>query len=120
MFERGPMTSSLMLPDEAIVSKIYLIRGEKVMLDADLVDLYKVLMKELDLLVKRNRSRFTLDFMVQLTTEEWDNLKLQFETSRTRGGRRYPPFAFTEHVEQLMEHPVPKRKRLGYRGGDDV
>ena len=81
-----------------IESKIYLIRGEKVMLDYDLAELYQVPTKRLKEQVKRNQSRFPSDFMFQLTENEGEFLKSQFATSNTgRGGRRILPVAFTEH-----------------------
>jgi hypothetical protein len=84
------------IPDEVVINKIYLIRGEKVMLDSDLAELYGVETKRLNEQIKRNIERFPEDFMFQLTTEEFINLKSQIATS-SWGGRRTPPFAFTEH-----------------------
>jgi len=68
-----------------IQSKIFEIRGQKVMLDFDLAEMYQVETKSLNLSVKRNMKRFPSDFMFQLTKDEWDNLRLQIETSK-RGG----------------------------------
>jgi hypothetical protein len=82
--------------DEAIMNRIHMIRGQKVMLDEDLADLYKVPTKRLNEQVKRNIDRFPADFMFQLTEEEFEHLKSQFATS-SWGGRRVPPYAFTEH-----------------------
>lgn len=79
-----------------IESKILLIRGQKVMLDADLAELYGVETRRLNEQVSRNTERFPLDFMFQLTAEEFANLKSQFATS-SWGGRRKLPFVFTEH-----------------------
>ena len=71
--------------------------GCRVMLDFDLAEMYRVETKNLNLSVKRNERRFPTDFMFQLTKEEWDVLRLQFETSNVkRGGRRYMPYVFTE------------------------
>ena len=81
---------------EKIKTKIYEIRGHKVMLDFDLAELYDVETKNLNLSVKRNIKRFPPDFMFQLTKLEWDSLRLQIETSNGRGGTRYLPNAFTE------------------------
>ncbi|MBI5006102.1 MAG: ORF6N domain-containing protein [Nitrosomonadales bacterium] len=81
---------------ENIESKILLIRGQKAMLDADLAELYGVETKTLNRAIKRNIERFPTDFMFQLTTDEFTNLKYQFGTS-SWGGRRTVPFAFTEH-----------------------
>jgi len=87
----------LMLPDEVIISKIYYIRGQKVMLDRDLAELYGVETKYLKRQVRRNILRFPDDFMFQLTTEELKNWRSQFVTSNSdKMGLRYPPFAFTE------------------------
>ena len=87
---------------QVIQSKIYEIRGYKVMLDFDLAEMYQVETKNLNLSVKRNIKRFPDDFMFQLTKEEWSSLRLQIETSK-RGGRRYMPFAFTEQVSQCYQ-----------------
>lgn len=89
--------TGLAVPIERIESQIYLIRGEKVMLDTDLAALYQVLTKNLNKAVNRNLDRFPEDFMFQLTKEEFDNLRFQFGTSSSGyGGRRYLPYAFTE------------------------
>ena len=84
-----------------IQQKIYEIRGEKVMLDFDLARLYGVETKVLNQAVKRNIERFPPDFMVQLTISEWNGLRSQFVTSN-RGGRRYLPYAFTEHGVTML------------------
>ena len=84
-----------------IQNKIYEIRGYKVMLDFDLAEIYQVETKNLNLSVKRNIRRFPSDFMFQLTTDEWDYLRLQNETSK-RGGRRYLPYAFTEQGVAML------------------
>ena len=80
---------------QLIQSKIYEIRGHKVMLDFDLAEMYEVETRVLNQAVKRNIRRFPDDFMFQLTVSEWDNLKSQFVISRW-GGTRKLPFAFTE------------------------
>jgi len=81
---------------EKIESRIFVIRGQKVMLDADLAELYGVETRRLNEQVHRNSERFPEDFMFQLTVEEFENLKSQFATS-SWGGRRKLPYAFTEH-----------------------
>jgi hypothetical protein len=105
-----------MKPEERIDPLIASLRGQKVILDADLAELYGVPTKVLNQAVNRNGDRFPLDFMFQLTGKEWSNLKSQFVTSRLKvprtednaqdlslvaarshGGRRKSPFAFTEH-----------------------
>jgi hypothetical protein len=90
------MTEPSPVPAERIERCILLIRGEKVMLDADLAQLYGVETRTLLQAVKRNADRFPPDFAFQLTPEEFDNLRSQIVIS-SWGGRRYPPYAFTEH-----------------------
>jgi hypothetical protein len=95
------MTEDLQLHPSIIHNKIHTIRNQKVMLDFDLAELYKVETKNLNLSVKRNIKRFPPDFMFQLNPEEWDSLRLQIETSK-RGGRRYLPYAFTEQGVAML------------------
>jgi phage regulator Rha-like protein len=90
------------IPVEMIEKKILLIRGEKVMLDADLAELYGVETKILVRAVKRNVDRFPSDFMIQLNKEEFENLRFQFGTSSRWGGRRYLPYAFTEQGVAML------------------
>lgn len=103
----------LMLPDEVIMSKIYFIRGEKVMLDEDLADLYEVETKVLKQAVRRNPDIFPKHFMFELTSKENDSLRSQTVTSKKgRGGTRYLPMVFTEHgVLQLANALRSKRAR---------
>ena len=82
--------------DEAIVSRIYTLRGQKVMLDKDLAELYQVSTGRLNEQVKRNIDRFPVDFMFQLNEDEFKILISQNAIS-SWGGRRKLPFAFTEH-----------------------
>ena len=83
--------------------RILLIRGQKVMLDTDLAELYGVPTKSLNLAVKRNAERFPEDFMFQLTGDEAAGLRFHFETSKSgRGGRRYRPYAFTEQGVAML------------------
>lgn len=77
---------------------IRLLRNQKVILDSDLAKIYGVSTKVLNQAVKRNADRFPADFVIQLTRNEWEGLRSQIVTSNpTRGGRRYTPYAFTEH-----------------------
>ena len=78
------------------MSKIYFLRGQKVMIDEDLAEMYGVETRRLNEQVKRNVDRFPDDFMFQLTEKEYENLKSQNATS-SWGGRRTLPYAFTEH-----------------------
>jgi ORF6N domain len=90
------MSKDVTLSDEVVISKIYLNREHKVMLDDDLAELYQVETRRLNEQVKRNVDRFPEDFMFQLNEKEWENLKSQNATS-SWGGRRKLPYAFTEH-----------------------
>lgn len=87
-----------LLIHQTIENKIYIIRGQKVMLDKDLSELYGITTKVFNQAIKRNLERFPEDFMFQLTDFEQDSLRSQIVTSKTgRGGTRYLPMAFTEH-----------------------
>jgi len=82
----------------AVESRILILRHQKVILDADLAELYAVPVKRLNQQVKRNKERFPDDFVFQLTPRENKILRVQFATSNAvHGGRRYRPYAFTEH-----------------------
>jgi hypothetical protein len=92
------MDNKISIPDEIIMSKIYLIRGMKVMLDRDLADLYGIDTKVLKQTVRRNIKRFPSDFMFEMSTEEFRGWRSQFVTSNTdKMGLRYPPFCFSEY-----------------------
>jgi hypothetical protein len=90
------MIEKISIPEEVIVSKIYLIKGQKVMLDRDLAEMYGIETKRLNEQVKRNIDRFPDDFMFQLTQKEFKDLKSQNATS-SWGGTRKLPSAFTEY-----------------------
>ena len=99
------------VPDETIVNLIYLFRGHKVMLDSDLAQIYGVETKRLKEAVKRNTERFPEQYMFELNKHEYESLRSQIATSKKgRGGRRYLPYAFTEHGV-LMVANVLKSKR---------
>lgn len=87
--------------EHTIINKIFIIRGEKVMLDRDLAELYGVPTKSLNLAIKRNKNRFPEDFMFQLTKTEAKNLRFQIETS-SWGGTRFLPYAFTEQGVAML------------------
>jgi len=89
-------SSTIMIPDEVIFSKIFLIRNKQVILDKDLADFYQVETKQLKRAVRRNIDRFPDDFMFELTVEEFQYLRSQFGTS-SWGGSRYAPMAFSEY-----------------------
>ena len=108
------MSKEIAIPREVILSKIYEIRGQKVMLDSDLAELYEVETKGLKRAVKRNLDIFPAHFMFELTKEEDESLRCQIGTSNTgRGGTRYLPMVFTEHGILQVAH-VLKSKRARY------
>ena len=95
------MAENVTIPDEAIINRIYLIRGQKVMLDKDLAEMYGVETKQLKRQVRRNAERFPEDFMFELTAGELENLRSQIDTS-SWGGTRYVPMAFTEQGVAML------------------
>jgi hypothetical protein len=111
-----------MIPVERIERSILLIRGHKVMLDADLARLYGVETKALNRAVKRNLSRFPEDFMFQVTAEEFENLKCHIGTSNLKsqfaisgsgwGGRRHPPYAFTEQGVAMLSSVLRSKRAV--------
>jgi hypothetical protein len=109
--QRRARRQNLPVPVEVIERNIYLVRLQKVMLDADLARLYQVSTKVLNQAVKRNLERFPEDFMFRLIPEEARNLRSQPVTSSARhGGSRYLPFVFTEHGVAMLSS-VLKSKR---------
>lgn len=108
------MTTKIILPDEVITNKIYLIREQKVMLDSDLEELYGLETKYLKQAVKRNSDIFPDHFMFELTKEENDFLRSQIVTSKKgSGGARYLPMVFTEHGILQLSHVLrSKRARI--------
>jgi len=99
------------VPEEYIGSKIYFIRGQKVMLDRDLAELYGVETKRINEQIKRNKERFPRDFMFLLTREELMNLKSQFATS-SWGGVRKLPFAFTENGVAMLSSVLNSKRAI--------
>ena len=94
----------LMIPDELVINKIYFIRGQKVMLDRDLAELYGVETRILNQGVKRNSERFPEDFMFLLTKQEWESLRSHFVTLETGRGKypKYLPYVFTEQGVAML------------------
>lgn len=90
------------VPANDIESRIFLIRGQRVMLDADLAVLYRVTTGNLNKAVRRQQRRFPNDFMFQLTPEEWDSLLFQIGRPKGRGGRQTPPYAFTQEGVAML------------------
>ncbi len=99
-----------------IQNLIYVIRGQRVMLDSDLARLYEVETKVLNQAVKRNVERFPEDFMFQLSKEEYEFLRSQFVTSKikteTRGGRQYFPYVFTEQGVSMLSSVLKSKKAI--------
>jgi hypothetical protein len=107
-----PDKAGYLIPVERIDSAILEIRGQKVMLDADLAAIYGVETKALVRAVKRNAERFPTGFMLQLTRDEFDRLRCQFGTSKGRGGRRHLPYAFTEHGAVMLAAVLKSRRAV--------
>ena len=102
-YDMAKKEKPVMLPEELLMNKIYLIRGQKVMLDSELAELYCVETRAFNQAVKRNAERFPKDFMFRLTRKEWDSLRSQIVISKTgRGGVRYLPLAFTEQGVAML------------------
>ena len=97
----------LVILNEQIERRIFVVRGQRVMLDSDLADLYGVSTKRFNQQIGRNRKRFPRDFAFRLTTQEFASLRSQIATSNIgRGGRRYLPWAFTEQVVDLHDGQI--------------
>ena len=94
-------TDSVPIP-ERVAGSIILVRGQRVILDTHLADLYDVEVRSLIQAVKRNQERFPVDFMFQLEKQEVGRLRSQFVISNGRGGRRYAPYAFTEQGVAML------------------
>lgn len=100
---------SKLIPLRRIESKIFYVRGKRVMLDKDLAELYDVPTKQLTRQVRRNLERFPEDFMFKLTKD--DILRCQFGTSRY-GGRRYPPYVFTQEGVAMLSSVLNSRRAI--------
>ena len=117
-----PAEDRSLIPTSRIDGSILVIRGHKVMLDADLAALYGVETKSLVRAVRRNAERFPADFMFQVSEAEFENLRYQNGTSSSWGGRRYRPYALTEHGVAMLSSvlrsaPATRARLLG--GWDD-
>ena len=95
-----------------IENKILRLRSHNIMIDSDLSTLYGVETKALVQAVKRNIDRFPEDFMFQLTKKEYESLRSQSVTSNPRGGRRYPPYAFTEQGVAMLSSVLKSKKAV--------
>jgi len=100
------------IEEERITSKIYFVRGQKIMLDEDLAFIYGVKTKVLNQAVKRNPDRFPPDFMFQLTEDELYSLRSQNVISKNKGGRRYLPYAFTEQGVAMLSSVLKSKTAI--------
>jgi len=100
------------IPAERIESRIYLLRGHKVMLSPDLAELYEVEPRALVQAVKRNIERFPADFMFQLSQEEFDNLKSRIVISSWGAVRRATPYAFTEQGVAMLSSVLRSKRAV--------
>lgn len=101
------------IPEEAIISKIYQIRGQKVMIDRDLSELYGVEAKRLKEAVRRNIERFPEDFMFELTTDEFQIWRTQIASSKSDMiGLRYAPYCFTEQGVTMLSCVLSSKKAI--------
>src|SRR5437660_12650465 len=98
---------------ERIQRTIFQIRGEKVILDVHIAELYAVETRALIQAVTRNRTRFPRDFMFRLTTREFASLRSQIVISKIRGGRRSLPYAFTEHGVATLSSLRRSKRAIG-------
>jgi hypothetical protein len=106
--------TQIMIPDEVVMSKIYVIRGVNVMMDRDLAELYGVETKYLKRQVKRNIIRFPEDFMFELSHEEFTEWRSQFVTSNVdKMGLRYAPYAFTEDGVAQLSTVLNSERAIG-------
>ena len=104
--------TSRTIPAEHIASRIHFVRGQKVMLDSHLAELYGVATKVLSQAVKRNLTRFPADFMFRLTDQELAILKSQIVTSSWGGARRAAPYAFTEQGVAMLSSVLRSKRAV--------
>lgn len=102
---------ALLLSELEISHRICWLRGQKVLLDFDIANLYGIETKQLKRQVRRNMDRFPADFMFELTPEEWENLRCQSGTS-SWGGARYAPFAFTEQGVAMLSSVIGSEQAI--------
>ena len=107
----GNQNKHPVIPDDIVMNKIYFIRNQKVMLDKDLSELYCVETRTLKQQVKRNIERFPIDFMFQLTKDEYNNLRSQIVIS-SWGGSRYMPLAFTEQGVAMLSSVLNSKQAI--------
>jgi len=107
------MSKEIAIPEEVVMSKIYEIREEKVMIDRDLAELYGVETKRLKEAVRRNINRFPEDFMFEMDKEEFQNWRTQNATSKSdQKGLRYAPFCFTEQGVAMLSSVLNSKQAI--------
>lgn len=106
--------NSIIIVDEVFMNKIYVVRGQKVMLDRDLAELYQIETKQLKRQVKRNIERFPEDFMMEMSVQEFENWRRQFGTSNLsdKMGLRYAPYVFTEQGVAMLSSVLNSAKAI--------
>ncbi len=105
-------TSTAILPDENLINKIYFIRGQKVMVDRDLAELYGVETKQLKRQVNRNIDRFPPDFMFKLSKKELESLRCQFGTLKKGEHSKFLPYAFTEQGVVMLSSVLNSKQAI--------
>ncbi|HEY9582734.1 MAG TPA: ORF6N domain-containing protein [Candidatus Paceibacterota bacterium] len=108
---KGNSKTQALVPEERVAQAIFVLRGQKVMLDSDLAKLYGVSTRALNQAVMRNLTRFPKDFMFPFSASEFKNLRLQFVTS-SWGGRRTLPYAFTEHGVAMLSSVLKSERAI--------
>ena len=104
--------NSIIIVDEVVMNKIYIVRGQKVMLDSDLAELYQIETKNLKRQVKRNIERFPEDFMIELTAKEAEVSRRQFGTLKQGENIKYLPYAFTEQGVAMLSSVLNSAKAI--------
>jgi len=111
LYVMSPSSAAVLAPASFIETHIFSVRDQKVMMDSDLATLYGVTTKRLNESVKRNKARFPKDFMFRLRRHEVANLRSQIATS-SYGGRRYLPYAFTEHGVAMLSSVLSSKRAI--------
>jgi hypothetical protein len=106
------MINEIAISEEVILTKIYVVRNQKVMLDSDLASLYQVETKQLKRQVKRNIERFPEDFMFELTLEEYESLRSQFGTLKQGAHSKYLPIVFTEQGVTMLSSVLNSKQAI--------
>ena len=106
--------NSIVIVDKVVMNKIYIVRGQKIMLDRDLAELYQIETKQLKRQIKRNTERFPEDFMFEMNKEEFENWRRQFGTSNLsdKMGLRYAPYVFTEQGVAMLSSVLNSSKAI--------